>query len=1118
VRSFIRVFLSLWVCSTLSLTFVFAQTTITAVRIPNAIAAGGGAATQGYPYAVFVRIQNWTSGASGQAYLKLYSGSSNEFMWSATGVWSNRTAFADTNQPVVTINASGNWSGWIYAKHNDALGTTAAVRAAKVGATTTNLTATTQTFNIMMMSTAGNGGWIVRSNSPAVNKGIVAYSGGAMVGTYRTEDNSITEGYTYGAGGFKIAVPVGVIDSLVTYNDDGSRDQIFVGPWSISAGQETDATSGGGQIGRGTATIAPATLSGGVSHSLTVKVFGQAPYTIRFARVVVPLTWTWTHTTASIALAGGGSPIAGVSGDTVVVSSMTLVGGDSLRIQMSNMTPADSTAAFVFQTRTGTHQDSIYAIGTQPSIFIYSTPIPISIVRENDANGVPLRVNTLVTVRGIVTVANEFGGPSYIQDNSGGIGVFGPSFSTAVTIGDEVVVSGLVQPFNGLSEIVNPILHSVLSTGNPVEPLVATAHQIANDGVGGVEVYEGLLVRINNVTVTGTGTWAYTNYPLNDPTGATEVRIDNNTNLIGQPIPAGAFDIIAVVGQFISNPPYIGGYQLLPRFTNDILSSGPVIATFPTESNILPTSLTITWRTVNNGTTRLRYGRTPAFELGIAGNDTMQTNHVVVLSALTPATVYYMKAFSVAGVDTSSSSMLVVSTASPPQSTGALNVYFNKSVRTNLAWYQPALGNQFLVTPLVNRIANARRSIDVALYSLSSTPGDQMATALINAKNRGVKVRVIRENDNASTSFSTLVSNGIPLISDTFDPINNGAGLMHNKFLVIDGRGGAPESVWVWTGSWNPTQPGTNDDYQNSIEIQDAALAGAYTLEFNEMWGSSTDVPNAAVSRFGARKTDNTPHRFVIGGRRVECYFSPSDRATSKIIAAIDAAQHSVGFALLTLTRADIANSVLARKTAGLKVRGVVDNNTDQGTQYNFLLSSGVDMHLKTGPGLLHHKYGIIDAENPHWNSVTMTGSHNWTTSAESANNENMLIIYDGNVTNQYLQEFAARYYQFGGIDSILVSVEQTDSRVPEQFSLSQNYPNPFNPTTKVRYQLPSSTNVMLKVFNILGQEVATLVNERQNAGSYSIEFAAGNLASGTYFYRLKAGNFQQQRKMLLLK
>ncbi|MBM2840441.1 MAG: hypothetical protein HW412_969, partial [Bacteroidetes bacterium] len=1007
---------------TLSIQTLFGQATITGIRIPNAVAEGGGSGSTGYPYAVFVQISNWTAAASTQAYVKVYSGSNNEWMWSATSVWSNVTTYSNSNQPVVNIDANGNWSGWIYAKHNNALGVNIQLRAARVGATGTNVTLLPALpVNVMNMTTAGNGGWIVRQTSPAVNKGIVAFSGGQMVGTYRTEDNGITEGYTYGLGGFKIAVPVGVIDSLVAYNDDASRNQAFVGPWSISAGQETDASQSGGQIGQGSAALSPPTLSGGVSHSLTLKLFWQAPFTLRNARVAVPTSWTWSRTTGSINLVGGGSPVPIVSGDTIVISNMTLNGGDSILVQMSNFTPYDTTASFVFQTKTGAHPDSVYSIGTQPSIFIYSTPRPIGVVKENDANGVPLLLNQLVTVRGIVTVASEFGGPSYIQDNSGGMGIFGSTFSAGVTIGDEVIVSGLIQPFNGLFEIVNPILHSILSSGNIVEPIAATASQIANDGAGGVEVFEGRLVRLNNVTVAGTGTWGSgVNYPLNDPSGTTEIRIDNNTNLVGQPIPPGAFDLIAVGGQFTSGPPFIGGYQVLPRFTNDILSSGPIFSTFPVESNILPNSLTINWQTISNGSTKVRYGLTPAFELGIVGDDTLRTNHIVVLNGLTPATVYYIKAFSVAGAETSSASTLISSTRSPAQTTGQINAYFNKSVNTSLAWFQPANGNQDFVVRLVPRINNARRSVDVALYSLSGTPGATIASALLNAQARGVKVRVICEDDNRNTApFNTIANSGIQLITDRFDAVNNGLGLMHNKFFVIDGRGGAPESVWVWMGSWNPTDPGTNNDFQNSIEFQDPALANAYTLEFNEMWGSNTDVPNAANSRFGVRKSDNTPHRFVIGGKNVESYFSPSDRTTSRIVSTINAAQHSIGFQLLLLTRSEIARALVARKLAGLKVRGDLDDGTYQGSQYSYLVANNVDVRLKSGvSGLLHHKYCIIDAEYPYWDAVTLTGSHNWSSSAENSNNENTLIIHDGNITNQYLQEFAARYYQFGGSDS----------------------------------------------------------------------------------------------------
>ena len=134
-------------------TFLFGQATLTAVRIPTSIADAGGTGTVGYPYAVFVRIQNWTAGASAQAYLKVYSGTNNEYMWSATGVWSKTTTYANTNQPVVMIDAGGNWSGWIYAKHNSAVGAALQVRARLIPTTpTVQLTTTAQNATILNMS------------------------------------------------------------------------------------------------------------------------------------------------------------------------------------------------------------------------------------------------------------------------------------------------------------------------------------------------------------------------------------------------------------------------------------------------------------------------------------------------------------------------------------------------------------------------------------------------------------------------------------------------------------------------------------------------------------------------------------------------------------------------------------------------------------------------------------------------------------------------------------------------------------------------------------------------------------------------------------------------------
>jgi hypothetical protein len=92
----------------------------------------------------------------------------------------------------------------------------------------------------------------------------------------------------------------------------------------------------------------------------------------------------------------------------------------------------------------------------------------------------------------------------------------------------------------------------------------------------------------------------------------------------------------------------------------------------------------------------------------------------------------------------------------------------------------------------------------------------------------------------------------------------------------------------------------------------------------------------------------------------------------------------------------------------------------------------------------------------------------------------------------------------------------------PQQFALSQNYPNPFNPSTKIQYSLEKAGIVSLKVYNVLGREVATLVNGRQEAGSYTVPFGINNgtfsLSSGVYFYRLEAGSFVSTKKLLLMK
>jgi hypothetical protein len=98
------------------------------------------------------------------------------------------------------------------------------------------------------------------------------------------------------------------------------------------------------------------------------------------------------------------------------------------------------------------------------------------------------------------------------------------------------------------------------------------------------------------------------------------------------------------------------------------------------------------------------------------------------------------------------------------------------------------------------------------------------------------------------------------------------------------------------------------------------------------------------------------------------------------------------------------------------------------------------------------------------------------------------------------------------------IGIEKVDDGMPQSFKLSQNYPNPFNPVTYIQFSIPQSANVIMKIYNVLGQEVATLVNRQMNAGNYTVDFDASKLSSGLYIYRIEAGSFVSSKKMMLLK
>ncbi len=871
--------------------------------------------------------------------------------------------------------------------------------------------------------------------------------------------------------------------------------------------------------GSGSATLTPGTLKAGEGFDLAITFTPDPAYQINAMKIVVPPVFLWSGAVDDVEVDPGLQTELSAHGDTLLLDRLNF-SELSVVIAIKGCTAPGGTGNYVVAILT-TGSGTFLPIQNPPAVFVRGGPIPIAEARENNASGVALKLGQIVTVNGIVTVSNQFGSPAYIQDHTGGIAVYDFAFSDSVRIGDEVTITGTVTQFNGLTEMENVTIDTIPSTGNEVVPLDVRIADILGDGLAGKEVFESMLLRINGVTVNTTAwtvTGSGTNYKLSDGANELDVRVDNSVPYAGQPAPGGSFDIVGVLSQYKSGAPFTGGYQLMPRIAADIIATGPRIVSTPKECEILPERIDLCWSTAIPAFARVRYGTGDQYELGVA-EGAEGTEQFVTLAGLQPGTIYRVQAFSVAGADTSFAQPMYVCTASAT-STGAINVYFNRSVDNTLYPPLPAQGNVALDNKLMNRIDAAQYSIDLCLYSLSGQVGDDIAERLLAAKARGVRIRAIFETDNANTNAIRTVRNNMPAIVDNFDRVNAGAGLQHNKFVVIDARDRTSDTDdWVITGSWNTTDPGTNDDAQNVVEIQDQALAVTYTREFEEMWGSGDETANSGTSRFGARKLDNTPHRFVIGGVKVESYFSPSDQTTNAIVQAARGARESIYFATLTFTRDDLGRTMVDRHGAGVTVRGVMDNDSDQGNEFAYLQSNGVDVLLKKGfTGLLHHKYMIVDGDDaaPDAAPLVVTGSHNWSNSAEFSNNENTLVLHSRAVALQYLQEWYKRYVESGGTGAVVLGVDAQSAAA--DFSLAL-YPSPLRAGDALTLRIDAARAGALDigVYDMLGRRLRGYAGEVVAAGRQLLMLPTAGLRPGGYVVTIRDGRGSLSAQRLIV-
>ncbi len=618
-------------------------------------------------------------------------------------------------------------------------------------------------------------------------------------------------------------------------------------------------------------------------------------------------------------------------------------------------------------------------------------------------------IGQTVTITGIVTSGADLGSVRYIQDSSAGIALYPgndwSAWSAEPNPGDEVTVTGEITEYNGLLEIgPNLTQVDVLSSGNALPEAQVVTPNMLNESL------EGELVVIQSTTFDAGGQTIESNttYTFNASGEEGIIYVRSSNSLVGTVLNGCEMNLMGIVSQFTFDG--FGGYQLLPRGASDMVSTSGICLTSEVEqTNISASSFDLSWTTDVAGNSEVEWGLTP--DLGISDSDFFPvTDHVVSLSGLSPGTLYYarVKSTSAEG-ETVTSPTRVYATIS--ESSGNIHVYFTGAVDTSVAIDEEAMSLGTSTNDTIAAwITSAQHTLDIAVYNTNNVA---IENAVNTAAANGVQIRYIAEGENANLGIQNFDSS-IPVHYRTD---GEGSG-MHNKFFIGDAD--YPETAFVLTGSTNMTTANLNTDKNNVIVFQDQSIARGYRLEFNEMWGSDTMVPDEANAKFGPAKTVNTPLKYIVGGSPVEVYFSPTDGTTSAIRETIETMDYDMAFALLSFTRDDLADAIIDGSSFFVSPQGAIEQISGTGAEFDNLTAAGIDVHSHQGiAGSLHHKYAVIDYSEALSDPTVVTGSHNWSSTAENINDENTVIVHDARVSNLYYQEFRGLLISMGVISSI---------------------------------------------------------------------------------------------------
>ena len=284
---------------------------------------------------------------------------------------------------------------------------------------------------------------------------------------------------------------------------------------------------------------------------------------------------------------------------------------------------------------------------------------------------------------------------------------------------------------------------------------------------------------------------------------------------------------------------------------------------------------------------------------------------------------------------------------------------------------------------LVEAILRTRERLDVAAFEMNSEPIYQ---AILDAHERGVAVRIVTDddhglNDDKNEALRQLQAAGVPLVDD------GRSGLMHNKFMILDGR-------TVWTGSWNFTVNGGYRNNNNALVLDSDLAAAAFQAEFDEMFDRG---------EFGTRSRDDGIVNFTGSDGEVSLIFASEADEISALKAEIAGAARSIHIMTFVFSLEELAEAILLQAAQkDLVVRGIFEkrNSSASWSQLPALYCAGAEMRQDGNPYTLHHKVIIIDER------TVITGSFNFSNSAARKNDENIVIIRNANIAGLYLDEW----------------------------------------------------------------------------------------------------------------